>query len=274
MRAMPLPLNPVLALVVLALSTAGAAAQELESVLSPVQDTSIFNGEPGSSDLGDGRGESLWLSVIASGLNRRALLKFDLSAIPPGSKVRQVTLSLYESRARDEHLVRVHRLLESWGEGASNAGSSGTGVPAQPGDATWTHRFHPDTLWSTPGGLFEAQVSASGLVGAPNQRYNWSGQLPPQGGPTPRIVQDVQGWVDAPAANHGWILIGAEDGLQNAKRFNSRDNAVEQPRLVVRYEPAAPGAADGDVPLPGWALLTLGGLLAAGLARGRRGRSG
>jgi hypothetical protein len=271
---MPLSLAPAVALVALALSAMAAAAQDVERVLAPVQDTSIFNGEPGSSGLSDGRGESLWLSVIASGLNRRALLKFDLSAIPPGSKVRQVTLSLYELRARDEHAVRVHRLLESWGEGASNAGGSGTGAAAQPSDATWTHRFHPGTLWSTPGGLFETQASASVLVGAPNQRYSWSGQLPAQGGPAPRIVQDVQGWVDAPAANHGWILIGAEDGLQNAKRFNSRENAVEPPRLVVRYEPAAPGATDGDVPLPGWALLTLGGLLAAGLARGRHGRSG
>lgn len=273
MHSLRRPTAPVLAFAALALCATSAAAQEMQSVLTPVQDTTIFDGEPGSSGLSDGSGGSLWLSVIASGLNRRALLKFDLSALPPGSKVRQVTLSLYESRARDEHPVRVHRLLESWGEGASNAGSSGNGAPAQAADATWIHRFHPGTPWSMPGGLFEAQASASELVGAPNQRYAWTGQVPPQGGPTPRLVQDVQGWVDAPSTNHGWILIGAEDGLQNAKRFNSRENAVEQPRLVVLYQPGAAAAADGDVPLPGWALLTLGGLLAAGLARGR-GRAG
>jgi hypothetical protein len=270
MHSKRLPAGPFLAAAALASCALCAAAQETQRVFSPMLDTSIYDGEPGSDGLSDGKGESLWLSVIASGMNRRMLLKFDLSAIPPGSQVRQVTLSLYESRARDEHLVRVHRLLESWGEGGSNAGSSGTGAPAQPGDATWTHRFFPGTRWSTPGGRFGAQASASVLVGQPNERYSWSGQLPAQGGPAPAIVQDVQGWVDAPGTNHGWILIGAEDGLQNAKRFNSRENAVEPPRLVVHYQPAAAAATDGDVPLPGWALLALGGLLVAGLARARR----
>jgi hypothetical protein len=267
----PLPFAPAFALMASLLCTAGAAAQELQKVLVPSQDTSIYDGVAGSSGLSDGKGESLWLSVTAGGLNRRALLKFDLAGIPPGSKIEQVTLSLYESRARDEHVVNVHRLLEPWGEGASNGGSAGVGAPAQAGDATWMHRFHPNTAWSTPGGRFEAQVSASRSVGAPNERYSWSGQRPPQGGAVPKIVQDVQDWVDAPGTNHGWILVGDEGGLQNAKRFNSRENAVEPPRLEVRYQAAAAGV-DGDVPLPGWALVTLVGLLAAGLAR--RARSG
>lgn len=56
MRAMPFPPTPALVLAALALAATGAAAQEVERVLTPMQDTSIFNGEPGSDGLGDGKG--------------------------------------------------------------------------------------------------------------------------------------------------------------------------------------------------------------------------
>jgi hypothetical protein len=84
----------------------------------------------------------------------------------------------------------------------------------------------------------------------------------------PALLQDVQGWVDQPASNHGWILIGQEDGVQNAKRFSSR-TSTEPPRLEVRYREPSAQAQDGDVPLPAWALITLFAALAAGLARRR-----
>lgn len=251
-----------------------ANAQDIEAVLEPMQDTSIYAGTSGSNTLSDGKGESLWLATTAEGLTRRALIKFDLSAIPPGSVIRQTTLFLYQLRARDEHVVRLHRVLASWGEGASNAGSAGTGAPAQPGDATWLHRFYPGTLWLAAGGDFLPTASASQVVGPPNVRYSWGGEAPAQGANAPPMVKDVQGWVDAPASNHGWILIGVETTLQNAKRFQSRENAVERPRLVVRYQPAPLlAASDGDIPLPGWAVLALGAALAAGLARRKRGLS-
>ncbi len=97
------------------------------------------------------------------------------------------------------------------------------------------------------------------------RRYTWVAELPQAGAAPPRLVQDVQAWVASPAANHGWILIGKEVGAQNAKRFQSRDNAVAgtRPRLTVVYALPEPPADDGDVPLPLWALV----LLALGLAR-------
>ena len=237
-------------------TTVRAAEQTFST--TALQDTSIFAGTPGSQNLADGSGDYLWLAVTAEGLNRRLLLQFDLAAVPPGSVVRQVTLTLYESRARDEHDVRVHRLLAPWGEGASNAGGAGTGAPAAPGDATWVSRLHPGSPWATPGGDFEPTASAVQRVGFPNTTYSWAAALPASG-PAPRFVQDVQRWVDDAASNHGWILIGDEAGLQNAKRFESRNNAVavNRPRLHLVYDLPP----DGEVPLPAWMLA----LLAAGI---------
>ncbi len=238
-----------------------SAAAELS--FAPVADTSVFFGV-GYDNVADGAGPHLWLAVTAGDFNRRALLRFDLSAIPRGSVVREVRLSLYESRARDQHNVAVHRLLASWGEGLSNAGTSGAGAPATPGSATWINRFHPGTPWVSTGGEFVATASASSSVGLAGERYTW--------GPTPGLQADVQTWVDNPAINHGWVLIGVENVSQNAKRFESRENttAANRPQLQVIYDPAAAVVSDSDVPLPPWALALMAVGLGAALLRRKR----
>ena len=238
------------------MAAAAAAAAAAEVTLTPVRDTSIYTGN-GLETRSDGQGDYLWLSVTAGGINRRTLLKFDTSGIPAGAIVTQATLSIYESRARDEHAVGVHRLLRSWGEGASNGGGQGEGAPAAPGDTTWLHAFYPDVFWSQAGGDHVAAPSATAAVGFPGQFYAW--------GPSAGLRADVQAWVDAPQSNHGWVLIGAEQGLQNAKRFESRNNgvAINRPRLHLVYELPS----DGDVPLPAWMLA----LLAAGIGWRMRG---
>jgi MYXO-CTERM domain-containing protein len=239
-----------------ALSTPGraapAAAERHELLLAPAQDASIYQGD---GNVADGAGPHVWISVLAIGTNRRAMLRFDFSAIPPGAVIEQVALTLYQSRSRDNHDATLHRMTASWSEGPANGGEGGVGVPARAGDVTWTHRRYPDVRWAVEGGEFIAAPSATTFVGFPDQSYTWQG---------PGLVADVQHWVDNPAANHGWMLIGKETGNQNAKRLGSRQNpdAAQRPVLRVVWSPAPPPATDGDVPLPPWAL----GLLAAGLA--------
>lgn len=219
----------------------------------PVADATLFNNTGGGTQydaVADGSGPNLWTSVIAGGVARRALLRFDLSALPPDAVVTEVVLSLSQVRARDGHEVAVHRLLASWGEGLSNGGDAGVGAPAQTGDSTWTHRFWPATAWSQPGGDFVAAASSSQLVPGGAGRYSWPS--------TPAMVTDVQAWLTQPATNHGWILIGVETVDQSAKRFGSRQAAsFATPQLTVRY--SLPDAAQGDVPLPPWALALLAG---------------
>jgi hypothetical protein len=253
-------LGPIAFAAIMGLGLPAAKAADQTLTVEALQDSSVFSGTLGSENFADGSGDYLWLAVTAEGLNRRMLIKFDLAGVPAGAVVRRVTVTLWESRARDEHEVAMHRLLASWGEAGSNAGGQGSGAAAQPGDATWINRFHPGTPWTSPGGDFDNAPSAVLQVGAPNTTYAWdSGPPPPAGAPVHRLVSDVQGWLAAPASNHGWIFVGAEAGLQNAKRFESRNNAVTslRPRMTIVYSPADAAGSDADVPVPPWALALL-----------------
>lgn len=237
-----------------------AAAAEL--TLTASQDASIFGAAPGYEQAADGAGPYLWTSVTAAGVARRALLRFDLSAIPPGAQVQQVELSLYLSRAqdRDPH-VSAHRLLAAWTEGSANGGSQGHGAPAAVGDVTWLRRSFPGQAWAQPGGDYDALPSAALNLGFPGERQVW--------GPTARLTADVQAWLANPATNHGWILVGVESNSQNAKRFESRSSSpAVRPSLRVVYTPAAL-AEEGDIPVPLWALGALGAALMAAMLRRR-----
>lgn len=202
---------------------------------TPVADTTIFadivGGNPSWDDVSDARGESLWVSTTAGGVLRRALVRFDLGAIPAGAQVLSVSFNLYESRARDGHVVSLHRLTAPWGEGQSDGGSAGVGSTATAGDATWRWRDYQVAEWTQRGGDFMAQASASLQVGAPGQTYTWTS--------TPGLVADVQGWLADPASNFGWILLGPEVDAQNAKRFDSRQGplAANWPLLQVQIAP-------------------------------------
>ena len=223
-------------LAVLASGVATAAPQApVIYSFQPVADTSIYAdilGENrGWDHVSDAKGESLWLSTTAGGLLRRALVRFDLGSIPAGFKVVEASLSLYQARARDSHAVALHRITASWGEGLSDGGSAGIGAAATAGDATWRWRDYQVAEWTQRGGDFVAQASASTLVAPQEQAYTWQS--------TPGLVADVQGWLDNPASNFGWILVGPELDLRNAKRFDSLQGslAANRPLLQVQLAP-------------------------------------
>ncbi len=244
----------------LAACCGGAGAAEV--TLTASADASIYGGAAGYDQIADGAGPYVWVATTAADVSRRALLRFDLAAIPVGAQVQQVELSLYLSRAQDlDPEVSVHRLLAAWTEGPANGGSQGHGAPASAGDATWLRRSYPSLAWAQPGGDFDAQASATKSLGLSGEYQTW--------GPTPRLLADVQGWLAAPASNHGWIVIGNEVNSQNAKRFESRAGPSSvRPKLRVVYAP--PAVADADIPIPGWALGALAAVLVTTLARRRR----
>ncbi|MSR70217.1 MAG: DNRLRE domain-containing protein [Phycisphaerales bacterium] len=169
------------------------------------------------------------------GTLRRGLIRFDLSTIPAGSVVTSVQLKLYMSATQGPTFnISLHRAQQSWGEGASFAFGGG-GTPAQPGDATWVNRFFPGEPWTTPGGNYEPVASATKSV-AGIAWYSWATST--------RLVSDVQGWLNQPAANYGWFVIGNETTLQSVKRFDSRNSTVNQPQLIITYNPPSANPAD------------------------------
>jgi hypothetical protein len=75
------------------------------------------------------------------------------------------------------------------------------------------------------------------------------------------MVADVQGWLDGPGSNFGWIIKAVDEspGTANAKRFDSSESSAGQPALTVNY----------TIPEAGTALLVLLGLPALLVIRHR-----
>ncbi|NOT02878.1 MAG: hypothetical protein HOP29_19940, partial [Phycisphaerales bacterium] len=120
------------------------------------------------------------------------------------------------------------RVAADWGEGASDAPlREGNGAAAAVNDATWRHRFFSGVFWSTMGGQYSGTTSGSAVVGGIGS-YTW--------GSTSQMVADVQGWLDSPATNFGWIMIGGEAATATVKRFSSREaiDPAERPTLTIR----------------------------------------
>ena len=206
------------------------------------------------AQLSNGQGPFLYAGRNAQDNLRRTLLRFDLNAIPAGSTITGAKLILSMDRTISGAFdFSLHRLLATWGEGASNAGTpGGNGTAAQTGDATWTLALFPGTAWSTSGGTFASTASATTSVGAIGS-YEWA---------SAQVISDIQNWVNDPTMNFGWLLKGGESAL-SAKRFVSAEGLPGAgPSLVITYEP-------GSIPEPASvALLSATG--AAVLARRRR----
>ena len=216
-------------------------------VLSAVADNTLF--EPiqkdGLEDRSNGAGDFMFTGRVKDALNqsgqvavRRAVIAFDIagSGIPAGSTIDSVTLSLTVTKAKvnTPSNVTLHELTSDWGEGASDTGNSqkGRGETPEPGDATWQHTFYDTQFWTTPGGDYVGTASATTGVGGLGA-YSW--------GSTSGMVSDVQGWLDNPSQNFGWIAIGDEGQDETAKQFATRENTAnagaDQPRLTVNYTP-------------------------------------
>lgn len=237
-----------------------AAPAPAQLVFEPAADATLY--EDGAGALANGSGDYLFAGY--GNAPKRTLLRFDLTSIPPGTPVESVELTLEMSRTiSPDFQFALHRVTTSWSEGPSDAlGQEGAGIVSEPGDATWLHTDFPTTTWANPGGDFAAAPSAAVEVDTLGS-YTW--------GPTPEMLADVQGWVDDPSSNDGWILVGPEVPMTfSAKRFNSRQHpdVGSRPRLQVGV------AAVDEIPtLDPAALLVLALLTAASgwWLAGRRG---
>src|SRR5262249_54158633 len=117
------------------------------------------------------------------------------------------------------------------GTGGPPGGSGGAshGFPATPGDATWTYAFYNTTTWTTPGGDYVTTPSATQSANINPQYVTWS---------SAGLVSDVQGWVNNPTTNFGWMIVGDETTNGTSRLFVSSEspNTAYRPALTIDYD--------------------------------------
>jgi hypothetical protein len=218
---------------------AGSAFGE-EVTLTPVRDNTIYQSNTGGQNS-NALGAHLFCGFTAGSEARRALIRFDVSSIPPDAVIESVTIRLTFDRAGFAGGgldTKIHRLVRAWGQGTSDAGEpGGMGTAPTPGDPTWSFSEFPNTSWSRPGGDFADDPSAS--LAAELGVQTWAS--------TPGLVADVQGWLADPSTNHGWIVIGNETTPGSAMRMSSVEG-LSPPVLTITYTAGGPacGTADFD----------------------------
>jgi hypothetical protein len=209
-----------------------ATRPEAVVTLGPVADNTMYEDQPEHSN---GAGEHFYAGPTASDNVRRALLKFDVAGnIPPGSTIRRVTLTLRATGGGPtDGSYGLYRVLADWGEGTSNATSTGegTGAPATLGDVTWLRRFfgEPSSSWSNLGGDFAASEIPPGHGFAGTGSFDWIGS---------DLTLHVQQWLNDPATQFGWLLRSFNESLSGSvKEFASKEhpNVAFRPRLEVRF---------------------------------------
>jgi hypothetical protein len=197
--------------------------------INPSRDNTLIQHSDGA--LSNGAGFQIFtgrVGLMGGGRFRRGVIAFDVSgAVPAGATITGASLTMHLSLTNTgAHDVSLHPLLKDWGEGTSASGG-GAGASSTSGDATWIHTFYPTGFWDTPGGDFAPKPVATTNVSVP-EFYTWS---------SAGLVASVQAWLDDPATNFGWAIIGDESFFQTAQGFDSRENSdsTERPVLTIEF---------------------------------------
>jgi hypothetical protein len=211
------------------------------AVLIAVADTTLVEASP-DNNLG---GALIVNAGTTQNFTRNhGLFRFDLtSQIPRGSIVSNVDFVVEVTGEPKDGFTPspfgLHRVLKPWGEGGKSSPDPihpGQGAPATTGEATWNDRFAFTTnTWTIPGGAatndYVADLSAETIVyGIGDSPYTFFS--------TPALVADAQAWVDDPASNFGWMVVGKSEDINfTARRFASREATGFEPYLMVEYTP-------------------------------------
>jgi hypothetical protein len=167
--------------------------------------------------------------IVAGALSRfpdrrRILVKFDLSQIPAGSTISAVTFDIsavnkLPSGGGANSTFDIRRMLTAWNEN----------------EATWNQRT-ASAPWAAAGGAFGTEVSfsvSSSIFISGLGRYSFVSN--------PTMVSDVQGWVNTPSSNQGWLLLSESESTPgSARHFAAHEDAANAPSLTVDFTPATP----------------------------------
>jgi glucose/arabinose dehydrogenase len=220
-------------LIGLCLSAIPATNFAIEVQFWPDRDATLYED---SGSLANGSGDHLFFGKVGTQGDeflRRALVRFDVSAIPAAAQIQSVEVAFEINQVPQISpaggTATLHRVQADWGEGASDApGAEGMGTAAEVGDATWLYRFYDSSFWTVPGGDFVSTPSASVAYGTGFGVLTFAS--------TSALRADVQSWVRNPASNYGWMLRGGETLPYQARRVYARESVGEAvPLLTVNY---------------------------------------
>lgn len=151
------------------------------------------------------------------------LLRFDLSTLPPGSRITDAQLVLYREDPGSLSLslrgVDAFRVLEAWIPGTKNGATSADGATWQTRDGT--------TGWQVAGATID---TASALDYAHYHSYlsppsiSWA------------VTNLVQGWIDGRYPNYGLILNPSSSFTEGYGATEAAD-PTHAPKLVIKYIP-------------------------------------
>lgn len=222
------------------------------TVLRPVADNTIgdFNPVDGApAALSNGRGVSLgvgWRSFGSYCGRERALLRFGVGTsnpgIPAGALIETAELVLTEAcPGGTTPTFALHRLRSAWGESSSSSACGVGPAPSALFDAAWFEPFRGlGGVSGWTGGNFDPVPTATATLVGGVLRFA-----------SAQVAADVQGWLDRPETNLGWIVLpedfpcagGKTDGVISAvpNQFASRENttAAIRPSLTVCHAPPA-----------------------------------
>lgn len=145
----------------------------------------------------------------ADGDEKSAVLRWDTSAIPAGSIIDEVTITLHVTNATNSRGYYVYPLARDWTEA----------------HATWNN--YGDALpWQLPGanGVLDRAATPVGKwtpLTTGKQTFSLN----------PAVVQS---WLNNPSANHG-ILIANQDNSNGVDFYCREASAADRPKLTVVY---------------------------------------
>jgi len=206
----------ILSLILVAAMRAGAADDPVE--IDPVEDTWLNSDYTGRAQ---NRGELPEMQIYgtADGKMNRALIKFDLKAVPGGFRGAILRITAYNAHYEGAatSFLRAHQVTRGWSEKS----------------ATWDEALDK-AKWAHPGGDFAPQPAGGARL------YG------PLGGEKARtfdfeISALARTWAANPGQNYG-VAIMLEKGCLAEIRIRSKEfnGAAERPKLLLYYKEDAP----------------------------------
>ncbi len=155
--------------------------------------------------------------------NAYILMRWDLSQIPAGSRVRNATLRLWSGSGRTVMTIRGYLVKRAWTEN----------------EATWLEAQRGEP-WDVPGAFGGSDIEATAI---------FTHEVPAGTGYVELDIKEaVQYWLDHPDENYGVLMAGVEPGARHSFTSSEWPGVNQRPRLDITA--ILPGPTPTPTPTP------------------------